>query len=214
MKQVITVSGGLFLMIVLFCFPQMNFAQSSSGKIADEQTVRNTDVKSSLKDSMPDLADLVKRMTPADRSNAEEVKKQAQAQTEWMNYVLRLLSNPGKEQELRRANQAMVRELSGSAGIDSKVWLLHLLGWTGGDSEADAVAVFILNKNARLADESLRTLALIGSPKALKIMTAAFDKAEEPQKSQIKGMIRQTVHNMSVGVENILPLSLNLKVKD
>ena len=194
------IAGGLFFLLLFsLCAAEISLAQNSPAK---------SDAKNENQNFKPDLAKLVGDMTPQDRTNEQAVQKQEAAQTLWMDYVLRILSTPGKEQEMIQANKDMIAALTRDGEVDSKVWLLHLLGWTAGDSEITSIAAFILDKNDRLADESLRALALIGSPKAIKAMVDALPQAEENRKAQIKGMIRQTVHDMTVGTETVLPMAL------
>ncbi|MDO5552428.1 MAG: hypothetical protein Q4G68_01585 [Planctomycetia bacterium] len=148
-------------------------------------------------------------MTPSDFANGEQVQKMETAQTAWMDYCLKVASAPEKSALLRQANREMLDALQTEGQLEAKVWLLHLLGWTGTDDEVSALAALLNSDEIRLADEAARALAEIQSPAACAALQKGLDTVTAPgRKELLAGVLAQLNVDLTVASESELPMAI------
>ncbi len=154
------------------------------------------------------LADLLPKMGAQDPTNAEQVRAMEQAQVALMDYCLQTASAPGNEKERAAINAEMIKALTGDTSLDAKVWMLHLLGWMGTDSEVGAIADFIGNKEVRLEDEAIRALASIRTDKSRAVLLQAQGRAKDATLGRINAALKCWNIDLAVPAEREMPMAI------
>jgi HEAT repeat protein len=108
---------------------------------------------------------------------ADDPGKREAAQRDWQD-VCMAAGAPGKAAELKEVNGLMVEALAVDTPLETKLWLLQQLQWTGDASVVPTLVKLLDDKEVRLFDRAARALALNPSPEAAAALKAAADKLE------------------------------------
>ena len=154
------------------------------------------------------LRELLPVMTAADPANADQVQKMGEAQVAWMDLCLQEATAPGKEALRTEVNSAMIQALSENWKPETKAWLLHLLAWTGTDTEVDAIAGYVTSPEIKIADEAARALSLIRTKKSLDALAPLAAKENAGPKKSAGAAMADTKTTRRVGRETALPMAI------
>ncbi|MDO4586893.1 MAG: hypothetical protein Q4C95_06290 [Planctomycetia bacterium] len=159
-------------------------------------------------DAQKTFDDLVVQMTPSDPSNAEEVQKMENAQQTWMRFCLEEAGRLENDFMKKETNQIMTTALAQDFPVTTKVWLLHILGWTATENEVDAIAICLNDPEYPIADEAARTLAMIPGSQAEKSLLTALETVDANRQQMIQDAIRARSINLSIAFESESPMNL------
>ncbi len=109
--------------------------------------------------------------------SSDDLGKRETAQRDWQNACM-AAGAPGKAADLAEVNKLMVETLDSDAPLETKLWMLQQLQWTGDASVVPTLAKLLDNKDVRLFDRAARALALNPSPEAAAALKAAAGRLE------------------------------------
>lgn len=116
---------------------------------------------------------------------------------------------PGKEELRKEVNKLMTEQLNKDIPLDTKVWLLYQLRFTGDASVVPAVAARLTDLQTRVRDEAARVLAQNPSKEAEEALSAALEKTDnEVEKTRIKDALAARKLDLKVGRETEMPMAI------
>lgn len=137
----------------------------------------------------------------AHRSGPHEMAYQT-----WQEYCYRN-SAPGMDSAI--VKEQMKAVLAGSEATNEvKVWMMKQFQWIGTEEDLVVLIPFLTSPEYTLRDEAIRTISTIPSPKAVDVLKAAAEKADDADKQRIADAIAQRTQDLSVVIETAFPQAL------
>jgi HEAT repeat protein len=142
---------------------------------------------------------------------SNDMGKQERAQQDWQKICF-AAGAPGKTADRAEVNKLMITELAkDDTPLDTRLWLLEQLQWTGDASVVPTVVTQLENKDNRVRDRAARALAHNTSSEAEAALKTAIEKSK-----QEGGVRNQTVveallsrkQDLSTAIETLPPQSL------
>ncbi len=124
----------------------------------------------------------------------------------WQEYCYRN-SAPGMNSSIVK-EQMKALLVGAEATNEVKVWMMKQFQWIGTEEDLDVLIPFLTSPEYTLRDEAIRTISAIPGGKAVGVLKAAAEKADDTDKQRIADALEQRTQDVSAAVETVFPQAL------